>query len=79
MSRKTSQYLSILADGSVKEYQVGQVHIEAEGRRGFSWVMFGDDGDQSLFGLSALQSLRLIADTTHHRLIPAPPLRARPF
>ena len=66
---------AILADGSVKEYRIGQMYIEVEGRGQFTFVMFGDDDDCELFGLVALEALELIPDTTHRRLIPAPPPR----
>ena len=37
--------------------------------------MFGE-GDEYLLGAVTLQEVGLIPDTTHHRLIPSPKLRA---
>ena len=62
-----------LADGSKRVLPVGDAQIAAGGKRAFSPVVLGAE-DTYLLGATTLQSLGLIADTTSHRLIPAPEL-----
>ena len=62
-----------LADGSLKTLPVGEARLSVEGREGPNPVVFGAE-DQYLLGATALQVLRLIPDTTNHKLIPAPRL-----
>ena len=63
----------ILADGSKQTLPIGDAHIAVAGRQAPSPVVFGAE-DRFLMGATSLQSLGLIADTTNHRLIPAPEL-----
>ena len=63
----------ILADGSKQKLPIGDVYISVAGREAPSPVVFGAE-DRFLLGATSLQSLRLVADTTNHRLIPAPEL-----
>ncbi len=63
----------ILADGSRQTLPIGDVHITAAGREAPSPVVFGAE-DRFLLGATSLQSLGLVADTTNHRLMPAPEL-----
>ncbi len=60
------------ADGSKKSLPVGEARFMAAGEDAMSLVIFGAEG-QYLLGATTLQELGLIADTTNHRLIPAPP------
>ncbi len=62
-----------LADGRKMPKQVGEARHHFEDREAISRVVFGDE-EQYLIGATALQELGLIADTTNHRLIPAPKL-----
>ncbi len=59
-----------LADGSTKVLGVGEARFKIGDRERVSQVMFGPEG-RFLLGAVTLQSFGLIADTTHHRLIPA--------
>ena len=59
-----------LADGSTKTYGVGEARFKSGDRERISQVVFGPEG-RHLLGAVTLQSFGLIADTTHHRLIPA--------
>ena len=63
----------ILADGSRQKLAVGDAHIAVAGRVAPSPVVFGAE-DRFLLGATSLQSLGLVADTTNHRLMPAPEL-----
>ena len=60
------------ADGRRERLDIGEALISVEGRSCHNKIVFGKD---HLLGTATLQELRLIPDTTHHKLIPAPPLR----
>lgn len=62
-----------LADGSKRMYSMGEVRFRVQGRERTTPVIFGPE-DVYLLGAVSLQSFGLIADTTHHRLIPNPEL-----
>ena len=49
---------------------VGEARFKIGDRERISQVVFGPEG-RFLLGAVTLQSFGLIADTTHHRLIPA--------
>ena len=59
-----------LADGSRREYSLGWVEMELEGRPGFVYVVFGDEGVKILLGAMALEAFALAADAKNRRLIP---------
>jgi predicted aspartyl protease len=61
------------ADGRKSKLSVGQARISVERKAGFSPVVFGED-ERYLLGATTLQVLDLIADTSNHKLIPAPEL-----
>ena len=67
----SEQMTFTLADGSRQTYDLGEARFRFEGRERTSPVIFGPD-DVFLLGAVSLQSFGLIADTTHHRLIPSP-------
>ena len=67
--RETREFT--LADGRRANLPVGTVWIEAEGREGYSPVVFGRHG-LYILGATTLQVLGLIPDTTNHRLLAAP-------
>ena len=62
-----------LADGTKRTFGVGEVLLSVEGQELVNRVVFGPDGRQ-LLGAASLQMFGLVADTTNHRLIPAPEL-----
>ncbi len=67
-----------LADGSKRMYSMGEARFRVPRVRFQKWerttpVIFGPE-DVYLLGAVSLQSFGLIADTTHHRLIPNPEL-----
>ena len=59
-----------LADGSRRRFSLGWVEMELEGRPGFVYVIFGDEGVKILLGATALEAYGLAADAKNHRLIP---------
>ena len=62
-----------LADGSKMTLPIGEARISVEGREATSPVVFGSESSYML-GATSLQTLGLVADTTNHRLVPAPEL-----
>ncbi len=61
------------ANGDQARLPVGEARFQFGDRQGTSKVVFGEE-NQYLLGATTLQILGLIADTTEHRLIPAPKL-----
>ncbi len=62
-----------LADGRRQRLPLGDVWIRIGSEEWPGPVIFGPD-DRFLLGAVTMQIFRLIADTTHHKLIPAPEL-----
>ena len=62
-----------LADGREQRHGVGEARFKIEDQEQTSPVIFGPE-DLYLLGATSLQTFGLIADTTNHRLIPAPKL-----
>ena len=67
----TEEVIFTLADGATQRYGLGEARFKIEGRERTSPVVFGPE-DRYLLGATSLQNFDLIADTTNHRLIPAP-------
>lgn len=61
------------ADGREVLLPVGDAVLHIDGREIPNRVVFGEEG-QYLLGATTLQVFGLIADTTYHRLVPAPTL-----
>ena len=61
------------ADGREALLPVGEARLTVEGRERPNVVVFGEE-DQYLLGATTLQVFGLIADTSGHKLIPAPKL-----
>ena len=62
-----------LADGRKQRLPIGNVRVRIGLEEDYSPVIFGPD-ERFLLGAVTLQIFGLIADTTHHKLIPAPEL-----
>lgn len=62
-----------MADGSKKAVPIGEMLFRIGAAERTSPVIFGPP-ERFLLGAVTLQSLGLIADTSHHKLIPAPEL-----
>lgn len=60
-----------LADGSVREMDLGETLMDLDGRTKTVQVVFGPDPDKVLLGATALEAFGLAADAKNHRLIPA--------
>ncbi len=68
-----------LADDSFVEYDMGEARLRLGGSELTSLVVFGPPGVSPLLGAVTLQVFGLVADSVNERLIPMPPIRARPF
>ena len=62
-----------LADGRKQRLPIGNVRVRIGLEENYSPVIFGPD-ERFLLGAVTLQIFGLIADTTHHKLIPVPEL-----
>ena len=60
-----------LADGTHQTFDIGEARFKIQGMERTSPVVFGNE-DVYLLGAVTLETFGLIADTTNHRLIPAP-------
>jgi predicted aspartyl protease len=69
----TRDVVFTLADGSGQRHGVGEARFKIEDQEQTSPVIFGPE-DIYLLGATSLQTFGLIADTSNHRLIPAPRL-----
>ena len=68
-----------LGDDSFVEYEMGEARLRLNGSEMTTLVVFGPAGVSPLLGATTLQLFRLSADSVNERLIPMPPIRARPF
>jgi clan AA aspartic protease len=60
-----------LADGCKVKRAMGGVRISLSDRHGFSSVIFGEENDQELLGVTALEELGLELDPVSRQLKPA--------
>lgn len=60
-----------LADGSIREMDLGETLMDLHGRTKTVQVVFGPDPNKVLLGAIALEAFGLAADPKNHRLIPA--------
>jgi len=64
----------LLADEREVEYDVGHAQVRLEERRGFTVVIFGDEGAAPLLGAVTLEEFGLSVDPVRQRLVPVPGL-----
>jgi clan AA aspartic protease len=67
-----------LADDSLVEYWIGSTVVRLQGRALPVPVVFARPDNTPLLGATTLEILRLIVDPIEQRLVPAPPIKARP-
>ncbi len=61
----------LLANGEKFERSMGTVEVEYKGARGGATVIFGEEGDFPLLGVTTLEALGLIFDALRQELKPA--------
>ena len=66
--RPHSHMTFTLADGSHIERDVGNAGFEFEGRKGASPVIFGEEGDATVLGVTTLEGLGLYVDPVRRQL-----------
>ncbi len=66
-----------LADGTKVTRKMGDAYFELDGNGGAARVIFGEPGDQSLLGVTTLESLGLVLDPFRRQLRPMKMLLAR--
>jgi predicted aspartyl protease len=59
-----------LADGTTITRRVGDAYFELNGDGGAAPVVFGEEGDDPLLGVTTLESIGLVLDPFKRRLIP---------
>ena len=62
----------VLANGEVIRRQMGNAAFEFQGLRGDSLVMFGEEGDVVLLGVTTLEAFGFILDPLRGELKPVP-------
>ena len=68
--RSHSKRPFILANGEKIERRIGNIAVEYKDLRGASPVMFGEEGDMPLLGVTTLEALGLIFDPLRRELKP---------
>ena len=68
-----------LADGTVKEYPFGLVRIEFMGETTAGRVIFGNPDCEPLLGVTALESVGIVVDTTNKTLKRLPAISLKPL
>ena len=69
-----STYTAVLADGSRVERTRGRTVIRQEGKEFPTPVTFGEDGEQSPLGATALEDAMLAVDPHSRQQVPVDPL-----
>lgn len=72
-----STRLFLLANGEKFERSMGNAEVEYKGARGAATVIFGEEGDFPLLGVTTLEALGLIFDALRQELKPALMLMAQ--
>ncbi len=60
----------VLADGTKINRELGDAYFEYQGEGGAAPVIFGEDGDQPLLGVTALESIGLVYNPYKRELYP---------
>ncbi len=61
-----------LADGSLRDFALGQTQVKVDRQEVTTLVVFGDEHTQPLLGAYTLEGLRLAVDPVRQRLISVP-------
>ena len=61
-----------LADGTLRDFDIGQTRVRVNGQEVDTLVVFGDEDTTPLLGAYTLEGLRLAADPVRQRLISVP-------
>ena len=67
------------ANGEVRDTEAGQARIAYNGIERVCPIVFGEEEDIFLLGATTLEILKLMVDPVNQELVPAPPIRGRPF
>jgi predicted aspartyl protease len=59
-----------LADGSIIQRDLGEVRVHLDGRRMHIPVIFGEEGDPAVLGVTALETFSVTVDPINRRLVP---------
>ena len=74
-----------LADGTMRDFDIGQTQVRVDGQEVTTLVVFGEDQAEPLLGAYTLGGLRLASDPVRRRLFSVPgrlayasPIRSKP-
>ncbi len=66
----SGQAISEMADGRQVSSDTGWARVRLEGREAYTPVIFAEEGEASLLGVTTLEVARLGVDPTNQRLMP---------
>jgi len=72
----TGERTFFLANGQAVKREVGEARITFEGQNATCVVLFGQEGDNALLGVTTLENLGLIFDPMRQKIMPLPMLIA---
>ncbi|MBM4043046.1 MAG: aspartyl protease [Planctomycetes bacterium] len=72
----TGERTFFLANGQPVRRRVGEARITFEGQTATCVVLFGEEGDSTLLGVTTLENLGLIFDPLRQKIMPLPMLIA---
>jgi clan AA aspartic protease len=72
----TGERTFFLANGQPMKRRIGEARICFEGQSATCVVLFGEEGDNTLLGVTTLESLGLIFDPMRQKIMPLPMLIA---
>ena len=61
-----------LADGSLRDFKIGESRVRVNGQDVVTLVVFGEEGVEPLLGAYTLEGLRLAVDPVRRRLVSVP-------
>jgi len=72
----TQERTFLLANGAPVRRRMGEARISFQGQSATCVVLFGEEGDNALLGVTALENLGLIFDPLRQKIMPLPMLIA---
>jgi len=72
----TGERTFFLANGQPVKRRIGEARITFEGQTATCVVLFGEEGDSALLGVTTLENLGLIFDPMRQKIMPLPMLLA---
>ena len=74
--RPTEERTFFLANGQLVKRKIGEARFTFEGQSATCVVLFGEEGDHALLGVTTLENLGLIFDPLRQKILPLPMMLA---